>query len=248
MDWGQIATVGLGYLIAGAVKGATGLGYSTTALPILTFGIGLRAAMPLVLIPSMASNFAIMLSAGHFWQTVRQFALLYVSLVPGLALGLAMLLYVDQDLAAGMLGLVLVTYAIFTFCQPNLVLPVRLHGPLQIPVGLMNGFINGLTGSQIMPLAPFMLSLRLDPNRFVQAINIAFTLSSLVMMLGLSRSGLLTWNGLAISVAGIGPTLVGAWLGGRLRQRMPAAGFRRLVLCALFVLGLLLASRLFGHS
>ena len=37
-----------------------------------------------------------------------------------------------------------------------------------------------------------MLSLRLDAERFVQAVNIGFTLSSLVMVFGLGRVGLLT--------------------------------------------------------
>ena len=49
---------------------------------------------------------------------------------------------------------------------------------LRVPVGLVNGIFTGLTGSQMMPLLPYMLALRLDTNRFVQANNIAVTLAS----------------------------------------------------------------------
>jgi uncharacterized protein len=247
MDWVQTLVVAMGYFIAGLVKGATGLGYSTTALPILTLAIGLRAAMPLVLLPSMASNFVVMASAGHFGETLRRFLPLYFSLLPGLMLGLTLLLWVDQNLAAGVLGLVIITYSIFALRQPAIGLPVWVHNRMQIPIGFINGFINGLTGSQIMPLVPFMLSLKLDPDRFVQAVNISFTLSSLVMMLGLFHGGLMTWNAFLLSVAGIFPAMLGGWFGGLLRRRLPETGFRRLVLAVLLVLGCLLATRFAKH-
>ena len=247
MDFIQIALVGLGFLVAGVVKGATGLGYSTSALPVLTLAVGMHTAMPLVLFPSLASNFTVMVGAGHFRTVLRRFLWLYLALLPGLALGLLLLLWIDQDVAASVLGLVIIAYCAFAFWQPALRLAKRLERPLQIPVGLANGLINGLTGSQIVPLVPFMLSLRLDADRFVQAVNIGFTLSSLVMVAGLSQAGLLSGTTLLISVAGILPAILGSWLGGRLRRRLPEAKFRFLVLSILMVLGVILLSRLFSR-
>lgn len=244
MDWTETAIIVAGLFTAGVVKGATGLGYSTTALPILTLTVGLRAAMPLVLLPSMASNLSVMAGAGHFGEVLRRFLPLYLSLLPGLALGLATLLWVDQNLAAGVLGLVIVAYSGFALSKPTVRLPDRFQKVLQVPVGFINGCINGLTGSQIMPLVPFMLALKLDPDRFVQAINIAFTLSSLVMMLGLARTGLMTGSTFVLSAAGIIPAMLGGLLGTVLRRRLPEQIFRRLVLATLIVLGLILTTRL----
>jgi uncharacterized protein len=222
----QIALVVMGFLVAGIVKGATGLGYSTSALPVLTIAVGLHTAMPLVLFPSMASNLTVM---------------------AGLAFGLALMLWIDQDVAASVLGLVIIAYCGIAIWRPALHLPDGLERPLQIPVGLLNGAVNGLTGSQIMPLVPFMLSLKLHPDRFVQAVNIGFTLSSLVMVLGLSRAGLLTWNTLLVSVGGIAPAMLGSWFGGILRRRLSEAKFRLLVLAVLMVLGAVLVSPLFSR-
>ena len=92
-----------------------------------------------------------------------------------------------------------------------------------------------------------MLSLRLDAERFVQAVNIGFTLSSLVMVFGLGRVGLLNRSSFLISVAGIIPAILGSWLGGILRRRLPEARFRLLVLSFLMVLGAILVSRLFSR-
>ena len=246
MDSIQLTLVSFGFLLAGVVKGATGLGYSTSALPVLTLAVGLHSAMPLVLLPSMASNLTVMVGAGHFRMTLRRFWLLYLALLPGLGLGLALLLVIDSDLAASVLGMVITAYCAFAFWQPALRLNERMEYALQIPVGLLNGLINGLTGSQILPLVPFMLSLRLDADRFVQAVNIGFTLSSMVMALGLSRAGLLNWDTFSISAAGIVPAILGSWIGGFLRRRLPEAEFRTLVLSVLTVLGAILVSRLFS--
>ena len=247
MDLIQITVVSSGFLVAGLVKGATGLGYSTSALPVITLGVGHLTAMPLVLFPSIASNVTVMVGAGHFRATLRRFLLLYLALLPGLGLGLALVLTTDQDVAASVLGLVIIVYCAFAFWQPALRLTERQERAMQIPVGLLNGLINGFTGSQIIPLVPFMLSLRLDAERFVQAVNIGFTLSSLVMVFGLGRVGLLNRSTFLISVAGIIPAILGSWLGGILRRRLPEARFRLFVLSVLMVLGAILVSRLFSR-
>ena len=238
----QITVVSSAFLVAGLVKGATGLGYSTSALPVITLGAGLHTAMPLVLFPSIASNVTVMVGAGHFRTTLRRFLLLYLALLPGLDLGLALVLTTDQDVAASVLGLVIIVYCAFAFWQPALRLTERQERAMQIPVGLLKGL-----RIAIIPLVQFTLSLRLDAERFVQAVNIGFTLSSLVMVFGLGRVGLLNRSTFLISVAGIIPAILGSWLGGILRRRLPEARFRLLVLSVLMVLGAILVSRLFSR-
>ena len=247
MDLIQITVVSTAFLAAGLVKGVTGLGYTTSALPVITLAVGLHTAMPLVLFPSMASNLTVMVGAGHFRTTLRRFLLLYLALLPGLGLGLALALTADQDLAASVLGLVIIVYCAFAFWRPALRLTERQERTMQIPVGLLNGLINGFTGSQIIPLVPFMLSLRLEADRFVQAVNIGFTLSSLVMVFGLSQVGLLNWSTLLFSVAGIVPAILGSWVGAILRRRLPDTRFRLFVLSVLIVLGAILVSRFFSR-
>ena len=81
------AIIACAYFIAAFVKGATGLGFSTSALPILALGIGLKAAMPLVIIPSLVSNSIIMAQAGHFRETLQRFWPMFVATLPGLVVG-----------------------------------------------------------------------------------------------------------------------------------------------------------------
>lgn len=236
----EITIAGIGFLAAGFVKGATGVGYATTALPIVALAIGLDRAMPLVLIPSLASNVMVMRAAGEFKQTWARFWPLFAALLPGLVLGLAALATVNTSTAARILGLVILAYALYALLRPHVVIPSHLERPLNIPVGVVNGFINGLTGSQIMPCVPYALSLRLSPDGVVQLTNICFTLSSLVMMAGLHHIGLLDAATLAGSAAGIVPAFIGVTAGSYLRTRLPPAAFRKGVLLVLMALAALL--------
>ncbi len=107
----------------------------------------------------------------------------------------------------------------------------------------MTGVVNGITGSQVMPVLPFLLALQLHKDLFVQTINLSFTLSSLVMLILLSRFGLLSWSTLSLAAVGILPVSLGIFLGGKLRQRLPDEAFRKVVLVFLLVLGLSLMVR-----
>jgi len=51
VDSGQLLVAAIGLLVAGLIKGTTGLGYSTCALPFLVSAVGLRSAIVIVPIP-----------------------------------------------------------------------------------------------------------------------------------------------------------------------------------------------------
>jgi uncharacterized membrane protein YfcA len=229
------------YIIAAAIKGLTGIGFSTSCLPIMALRLDLKVAIPLVIVPSIISNVTIMIQAGSFRDSLRRFWPLYGASVPGLLIGLTILVAINVDIAKIILGLVLVTYALVALRNA----PFTLSGPwerkLKIPVGFFTGFINGLTGSQVMPVLPYLMSLNLGKNSFVQAINISFTFSSLVMLFGMGHLGYLTPDTFLIAVGGLIPVLTVVYLCGRLRHRLSRELYRRLVLFFLLIMGFILS-------
>ncbi len=78
-------------------------------------------------------------------------------------------------------------YAVFALARPSSA--EALAALLQGPAGFANGVVTGLTGSQVMPLLPYMMSLELQPDRFVQAVNLSVLLSSLVLAAALAVLG-----------------------------------------------------------
>ncbi len=232
------------YFIAALVKGLTGLGFSTTALAILALFIGVKPALPLMLIPSLASNAVVMIDAGQFRVVAKRFWPLYAATVPGVAIGLTTLALIDPSVAAAILGTVLIIYGIFALSQPGFRLSEDYERVLAAPAGLITGLVNGMTGSQVMPVLPYLMALRLTPDQFVQAINISFSLCSLVMAVGMAGLGWITSEVLLISAIGLVPMFVGLKIGSFFRRRLSVALFRTLVLCLLIVFGLLLIGKL----
>jgi uncharacterized membrane protein YfcA len=242
MDF-SIALSALGFLLAGVVKGATGLGYSSCALPFLVSALGLKVAIVVLVVPAMLSNVFVMFSTGHLRETVSRFWRLYVAMPPGIVIGLAALTLMDQGLATRSLGVITILYTALALARPSLHLAERLQRRLQVPVGMLNGFFTGLTGSQMMPLLPYMLALKLEPDRLVQANNVAVLLASACLMAGLMGAGIMTWTHFEVSVAALIPAFSGVQVGTWIRARIPQALFRTVVLTLLAVVGFVLVAR-----
>lgn len=243
MDTQTAAYVFLAFFAAAFLKGITGLGFSTICLPILSTFIDLKAAIPLVLIPSLASNVLVMAQAGRFKEALQRFWPLYISAIPGLVLGVSVLSSVKSSWSRAILGASLFAFALWSWRTQAFTLSTQAERRWSGPVGLITGVVNGITGSQVMPVLPFLLALQLHRDLFVQAINLSFTLSSLVMLMLLSRFGILSLDILGVAAVGILPVALGIFLGGKLRQRLPDDAFRKVVLVFLLVIGLSLMIR-----
>lgn len=231
----------IAYIVAAIIKGVTGLGFSTSCLPIMALRLDLKLAIPLVIVPSIVSNVVIMYQAGHFIEVVRRFWPLYVSVIPGILIGLALLVSINVNVAKLILGFVLILYALMALSNSSFRVSEIWGRRLRVPVGFFTGFINGLTGSQVMPVLPYLFSLELNKNTFIQAINISFTLSSFVMLAGMKQFGYLPSNTILIAVGGALPVLAIVYVSGKLRDRIPGALYQKLVLIFLLFLGFLLS-------
>jgi uncharacterized protein len=237
----MLAVVGL--IVAGIVKGVTGLGYASCALPFLVTTVGLEAGMAIVIGPALATNISLALGVGQIRDTMLRFRGLYLSMVPGIAAGVGLLTLLAQHLAVRLLGLVIVAYVLLALLRPELRVPQRYATPLQWPTGFLNGVVTGLTGAQVMPLFPYVMGLHLEPARTVQVINLAVLIGSTFLAAGLLVSGIMTSGLLALSCLAIVPALVGVGIGNKARSHLPAANFRRVALITLLCLGFLMLVR-----
>ncbi len=230
-------------MVAGSAKGVTGLGFSTISLPLLTFSVGLKDALPLVIIPSITSNLIVMVGAGHFVPVVKRFWLMLAATIPGIVLGLWLLNYLDGETAGAILGVVLLAFCVFSYFNPNFVLPARLQRPLAPVSGFLTGTVNGITGSQVMPSMPYLMSLNLERYIFIQAINCSFTMSSIVMAIGLTALGIMTIQAFVISVIGAGFAIIATRFGERMRNKLSPEQFRKAVLVILTIMAIVLITK-----
>lgn len=229
------------FLFAAFLKGTAGLGFATTCLGIMASYLDMRLAIPLVIVPSLLANALVMVDAGDFKRITRRFWFLYLSAIPGLGLGLWLLGSGDTTLSRAVLGVAMGAYGVWGLWGGRLSLPETKW--LSGAVGLSTGLVNGLTGSQVMPILPYLMSLGLTKDELVQAINTSFTMASLIMLFGLGKLGLFSTEIAMISVAGLVPVAFGIWLGSKVRSLLPEAVFRTVVHVLLVLLGIVLIGK-----
>lgn len=242
----QLATIAAAYFIAALIKGLTGLGYSSTCLPILTLAFGLKEALPMVLIPSVASNLVVMFSTGGFHASVQRFWPMLLAAAASVFAGLWALTQIGSENAAAALGVVLLLYVGFALTNARFRLTEARTRKLEPAIGAATGFVNGLTGSQVMPLIPYLLSLDMPRERFLQVSNQSFTLSSAAMFVGLGLAGLMTAQVVAVSACGLVLVALGVRIGQHISHHLAPQAFRTAVLIVLAALGLGLIFRAAG--
>lgn len=233
----QLALIGAAFVIAGLVKGVTGMGLPTVAMGVLGALISPLVAARLLLIPSFVTNLWQLLAGPSFAALLRRLWPMMAGVLAGTVAGAAVLAGGETGMARKALGAVLLVYALYTLLARPFRISARAEPWLSPAVGLITGTITGATGVFVIPAVPYLQSLGLQKEDLVQALGLSFTTSTVALGLGLGVHG--GWQGghLALSVLAILPAMAGMWLGQRLRHRISPAVFRRCFLLVLAALG-----------
>lgn len=232
------------FLLAGFVKGVVGLGLPVISLALLTATLGLPQAMALMLVPSFATNLWQALSGGRAIDILRGNWLFYLPAVPSVWVGALALTRLDNGFLTGLLGLILVAYALVSLAGRKLAVPEE-HRPWLAPLfGTVNGVLAGMTGSFTVPGIFYLQALGLGRDVLVQAMGILFTLSTLALALALGGSGLLDAELGGLSVLALAPAIAGMMIGRKVRAHLSEARFRQALFVSLFAMGVYLLPNL----
>lgn len=232
-----IALVLAVFLFAGTVKGLIGVGLPTLAVALLIAAMPVREAIPLVVFPAIATNIWQAVIGGHARATLKRFWPLYILLAVGTWLGVGILTAGNPKLISGLFGAVLTLYALTGLAGPG-PLPVGAAEPWLTPlVGILNGLINGMTGSYILPGTMYLQSLGLPRDALIQSMGVLFLVASASLGLALASHSAMSWGQAALSAAVLLPTLCGYALGQHIRRKLPEEQFRRVFFVGLLLLG-----------
>lgn len=233
------------FLVAGMVKGVTGMGLPTVAMGLLVTLMSPVAAAALLVIPSLVTNVWQYLAGPATASLLRRLWPMALGILVGTLSSTAVLVRVDPSWSAFGLGCALLAYASYALVSPVVSLPARWEVRLSPLVGIVTGLITGATGVFVMPAVPYLQALRLSKDELVQALGLSFTVSTLALAGGLLLQGAFRVDQLGLSSLAVVPALLGMWLGQAIRARLSARYFRLFFLWFLMVLGFELISRPF---
>ena len=233
-----LVTLALIFVLAGAVKGVIGMGLPTVSLALVTVSADLKTAMAMLIVPSAVTN---------LWQALRgpgtlrvlestwPFLLSAVSLI---YVGILLLDQVNLALLSGLLGLLLIAYALTSLVGFTLPKAVGQRQGYGIATGAINGILTGMTGSFVVPGVIYLQSLALSRDHFIKAMGLLFLVSTIALAISLDRVALLSPRHWQLSTLSIVPAIAGMWIGQRIRNRLSEAAFRRTFFLSLLLLGL----------
>lgn len=229
--------VGGVFFLAGIVKGVIGLGLPTVAMGLLGVAVPPAQAAALLLMPSFVTNVWQLFTGPRFGALLRRLWPMMLGITGGTLAGSGVIAGGAAHVATAGLGAALLIYGVSGLLKPHLRVPPRAErwaGPF---VGATTGLVTGATGVFVIPAVPYLGSLGLDRDDLVQALGLAFTVSTLALAGGLALHGALPLAATGASLLAVLPALAGMAVGGWLRARIQPETFRRYFFAGLLVLG-----------
>jgi len=240
----RFAAITLTFLIAGAVKGVTGMGLPTVAMGVLGTLMLPAEAASLLILPSFVTNVWQLVAGPRLGALVRRFWLMMAGIVIG-TVAAASFIAGGGGWAVTGLGAALTLYAASGLLSWHFSVAPRHERRLSPVIGVVTGLVTGGTGVFVVPAVPYLQALDLKKEDLVQALGLSFTVSTVALAIGLARENAFALNNIASSLFAVVPALLGMWIGQRIRGRISPTTFRRWFFICMLALGLQLLLRHF---
>lgn len=214
------------------------MGLPLTSVALMTQVIDLRIAVPLLVIPILATNFVQAIRGGNARLLISQYWSLIVPACVFTFAGVYILMNVDTALIIMILGTVVAVYALVNIFAFHVTVSQKHKFWLSPVTGTAAGLMSGMTGVTAIPTIIYFQALELKKDLFVQALGITFFMAGIFLLLALWQRQILNLDNLPISALAMLPAMAGMYIGEKLRQFIPEERFRTGVFLVLALAGL----------
>jgi hypothetical protein len=232
-----IAAVVCSLIVAGLLKGTIGVGMPVVALPLLSLFIDIKSAAMLLSMPLIFSNLPQALEGGQTGRCLMQLLPVILGMIPGLFLGVRVLLALDANVARMIAGLVLMGVGGVTMLAPKLHLQPRLVLPTGITFGFFGGILGGIAAMPGPLVFIFLLAKGLRGQAFTKEASLYLVVSAGLLAILLTASRQFSWLDVWVSTAAMLPVVLGMYVGRHMRDRIAPETFKTLVLIAVIAAG-----------
>jgi uncharacterized membrane protein YfcA len=234
---GLIALLTVSLVIAGLIKGTIGVAMPMVAFPLLSMLVDVQTAVMLLSVPLVLSNIPQALEGGLVTRTLWSLAPVLVGMMPGVWIGVTVLLTVDPAVARIVAGTVVILVAALIGLAPKLEIRQRLLAPVGLGAGFCGGLLGGIAALSGPPVFIFLLAKGLSGRAFTKEASMFLVVSSVLLVSALTSSHKFDWRDVLISTVATAPVVAGMLVGQRVRDAVPADAFKKLVVLAVLLSG-----------
>jgi hypothetical protein len=240
----QVVTIASTFVLAGAVKGVTGMGLPTVAMGLLGLLMAPAEAAAFIVIPSLITNVWQFLAGPHRFVLLRRIWLMLLAIGVTTWAAAGLITGSGSVRATAWLGVALIAYAAIGLAKIQFAVPKRWETWLSPVIGAGTGIVTGATGVFVIPAVPYLQAVGFDKDDLVQVLGLSFTASTIALAAGLASHGAFQITAAGASTLCTLPALAGMGIGQMIRARVDAVSFRRIFLIGLLLLGGDLVGRL----
>src|SRR3977135_1609184 len=179
--------------------------------------------------PLIFSNLQQALEGGKTGRCLMQLMPVILGMIPGLFLGVRVLLAVDANVAKIIAGLVLMWVGGLPLLPPRLQLQSRLVLPTGITFGFFGGILGGIAAMPGPLVFIFLLAKGLRGKAFTKEASLYLVVSAGLLATLLTASRQFNWLDVLVSTAATLPVVLGMYVGQHMRDKIAPETLKKLV-------------------
>jgi uncharacterized protein len=227
--------IGLIVFLAVFTQTLTGFALGLVAMPLLAATIGLHTASPMMSIVGVTVQMTILLRYRRHFR-LRAVRRLPIGALVGVPFGVYMLEVASEGVVKLVLGVVVVSYALYAWFSPRL--PEFKNPRWAYAFGFVSGILSGAYNTGGPPLVIYGTSQRWLPSEFKSNLQSVFLFNTSLVLINHALHGnyaqAAVWQGVLIAIPAIA---LGLTVGFVADQWVNPALFQKMVLVLLLVIG-----------
>ena len=223
--------------LAGFTQGLSGFGSILLALPLLTIFLDVKEVIPLVALQGLFATVILLIELRKHldWKRVLP---LFVGSIPGIPLGVFFLKNMNTDTIQLTMGLILVSYALFSLFHRPMIWEMKTIGVSL--VGFLAGCLGGALGAAGPPVIVYTSLQPWTKDKIKATLQGFYVASSLVVVLLHAMNGLTTIPVLWYFLISMPALVLGTYFGSFFYGRIGENRYKRIMLILLALLGVFL--------
>lgn len=242
-DPATLALIAVVMVVAGFVKGVTGMGLPLVSLGLITFFLPIKEVLGIIILPLMLTNIWQVFTVRGTLAPLRRFWPMLVTMMAGLAIGAQMVALLDASWSYLVVGSMVTVFTALGLLHPTMRLPPRAEVSGGVAIGALAGICGGMSGIWGPPISMYLLALDLKKNDFIGTVGLVWFLGTLPLGLFYALNGIIGGHNVLYSAAACIPAVLGLLVGQRILRRIPQESFRKVLMATLFLIGLNLIRR-----
>lgn len=231
------------YFVAGFIKGTLGIGFPTAAISLSAQFTDARTAISLVIIPMIITNAwqifrnrQVAWVLGNFWRVL-------VLMIIFIAIFTQVSSTIPVAYVTAFLGAFITLYAATTLYKPIFSFRQEQDPAAQLIAGTSAGIMGGIAAMWAPPIMIYLSARGMSKDQFVATTGVLLFVASMILFAGYLRADMIGPSVVLVSCILLIPSMAGMVLGERLRNRLSAHSFERLLLWFFLLMGLNLIRR-----